>query len=236
MDQRLKDIVYGNSICEYEEVNNVFISVKLCQLSNKLSIVIRSDVIVPLTYWIIRYYRHYGIEPKAILTTELNKELDNIMGIKLISKKNLNQENTTNIILMIINRETDYQNLQTQDDYREDSYSFALRYRVNLQHIQNRTLENFPYIIKHEQDYNKLLEEVEDKESQETLLELLRCLVENDIYKGKEYNPQLKYFDFSLYTPSANSAWINLGACTGDTILKAPPIFSLQQMLCYRAK
>jgi hypothetical protein len=221
--KELYEIIHGDRMYDYEEVNMTFLAAKLVQLSSKwerkLTLILRSDLINEWTYWFIRYYRGKNIEPCGILSTALNKErYVKVSGIPVITINELNVENTTNSILIVINRESDV-GFFTQPDYRESEYGFYFRARAELGFCRDRGVENLYYIMQHEEEYYKILAELRDEESKKTYIEIIRSLIENDIYRYKEYESKNKYFDDKIYRPLENEVWINCGSCTGDSIL-----------------
>lgn len=223
---KLYEIIHRNRMYDYEEVNMAYIAAKLIQLQSKwgrkISLVLRSDFIVDETYWFIRYFRSKNVEPDLILSTIANKEKYNegVLGIPIAVIGEMNAENTKDSMLIIINRESDRQIL-TQEDYRESDYSFCFRGRGNLQFVRNRGIENYSYILQNENEYYEILNRLEDEESKRSIIEVIRSLIENDIYRYNEYPPEIKYFDDNIYKSLGDKeVWINCGSCTGDTIIK----------------
>ena len=55
-EEELHQIIHGNKMREYEEINMPFIATKLIEINKKsgrrLSLIIRSDYIVDDTYWL----------------------------------------------------------------------------------------------------------------------------------------------------------------------------------------
>lgn len=222
---QLYEIIHKNKMFDYEEVNMTFITTKLIKfMSNygkKLSIILRSDIINADTYWFIRYFRSKQIEPLGILSTNMNskKYSKGIMGIPIVVIDEINADNTKNYILLIINRESDLKG-HSQVDYRESDYGFCMRARVKLEFARERGIENYYYILQNENKYYKVIEMLEDDESKKTFIEVVRSLIENDIYRYNEYSSELKYFDNQIYKSlGKNEVWINCGSCLGDTIL-----------------
>jgi len=145
--------------------------------------------------------------------------MGSIQNVRIITIDDLKFDNTQDCFLIIVNRESDY-NKNLVNDYRESDYGFLLRSRLNLQYINMRGLENYYYILKNEDKYYPFLDELADDESRNTFVEIIRCLIENDVYKEKEHPSSYKYFDKNIYKPmEGGEDWINFGSCTGDTIL-----------------
>lgn len=222
----LYEIIHENRMYDYEEVNMAYIAAKLIQLQagwgKNFSLVLRSDFIEDETYWFIRYFRSKNIEPAVILSTTPNKEkyYEGVLGIPVAVIGEMNIENTKNSVLIIINRESDREIL-TQEDYKESDYGFCFRARGKLQFTRKRGMANYLYILQNEDEYYKVLNQLEDEESKQTFVEIIRCLLENDIYRYNEYEPEIKYFDDSIYKSlGEKEVWINCGSCTGDTIIK----------------
>lgn len=220
--RRLESIIHENRMYDYEEVHMAFIAAKIIHLqaSNKLFLIMRSDDINEMTYWMIRYYRSKNIEPKFILSVRENKlKYGKVLEVPIVTIDELNKENTKNGVLIIINRESD-NHLPNCNDYRESDYSFCFRARVYLEFVRQRGIDNYYHIIEHEKQYYNILEQLEDEESKETFIEVIRSLIENDIYRQKEYKSEIKYFDEKIYKPlGKDEIWVNCGSCSGDTIL-----------------
>lgn len=189
-------------------------------MGKKVTLILRSDFIEDETYWFIRYFRSKNIEPLGILSTVSNKEkYKQILGVPILVIDEMTVENTKNSILIIINRESDRQ-VFTQRNYRESDYGFCFRARGSLQFVRNRGMENYVHIIQNEEQYYEILEMLEDEESKRSFIEVIRSLLENDIYRYHEYRSEIKYFDDTIYKPlGKDETWINCGSCTGDTIL-----------------
>lgn len=220
----LREIIHKNYMFEYEEVNLTFIAAKLIHLQEKwgrkIELILRSDFINDITYWFIRYFRSKSIEPVGILSTSSNKKeyQRGILGIPILLIDEMDLNYTKNKVLLIINRESDQQ-IFSQKDYREIDYGFYFRARGNLQFFRKRGSENYFHILQNEEQYYELLDILEDIESKISLIEVIRSLLENDIYRYHEYKTEEKYFDNSIYEPLENEVWVNCGSCTGDTIL-----------------
>ncbi len=222
--EELYQIIHGNKMFEYEETNIPFIVTKLMGIykmtNRRLSLIIRSDYIVDETYWLIRYFRSRQVEPTYILSTvSVKREYGKVLGIEIITIDELNVENTKDCILVYINRESDGY-VVTQKDYREADYSFIFRGRGRLQFARWMGVSNYAYVLKNEEKYYTTLDRLKDEESKKTFIEVIRSLLENDIYRYHEYESDIKYFDERIYMPLyENETWINCGSATGDTIL-----------------
>lgn len=223
-EEELHQIIHGNKMRDYEEINMPFISTKLIEINKKvgrkLSLIIRSDYIVDDTYWLIRYFRSKQVEPAYILSTvSVKQEYGQISGVQVITIDELDVDNTRDCILIYINRESDTQ-VFTQKDYREADYGFVFRGRGKLQYANWMGVRNYAYILKHEEEYYKVLGALEDDESRKSFIEVIRSLLENDVYRYHDYPSDLKYFDPGIYAPlGEGEVWINCGSATGDTIL-----------------
>lgn len=222
--EELYQIIHGNKMYDYEETNIPFIITKLISINKasnrQLSLIIRSDYIVDETYWLIKYFRNRDIEPAYILSTKsMQVEYEQILGIKIITVGELSDIDTSNSVLCYINRESDRQ-IFTQEDYREADYGFVFRGRGKLQFARGMGVRNYAYILKNEEQYYAVLDQLKDEESKKTFIEVIRSLVENDVYRYHEYTSEIKYFDDSIYKPLyENETWINCGSATGDIIL-----------------
>lgn len=223
-EEELHQIIHGNKMREYEEINMPFIATKLIEINKKsgrrLSLIIRSDYIVDDTYWLVRYFRSKQVEPAYILSTASVKQgYGQISGVQIITIDDLDVDNTRDCILIYINRESDTQ-VFTQEDYRESDYGFVFRGRGKLQYANWMGVRNYAYILKHEEEYYKVLAALEDDESRKSFIAVIRSLLENDVYRYHEYQSDLKYFDPDIYeTMGEDEVWINCGSATGDTIL-----------------
>lgn len=222
--EELNKIIHRNCMYDYEEVNMAFIATKLIHLQaqwgKKFILILRSDFIEDQTYWFIRYFRCKNIEPSGILSIAFNKEkYDCILGVPIITIDEMTVDNAKNSILIIINRESDRQ-VFSQKDYRESDYGFCFRARGSLQFVRKRGMENYSHIMQNEDKYYEILGMLQDDESKRSFIEVIRSLIENDIYRYHEYRSDVKYFDSTIYKPLGKSeTWINCGSCTGDTIL-----------------
>lgn len=223
-EDELYQIIHGNEMYDYEEINMPFISTKLIEINKnagrKLSLIIRSDYIVDDTYWLVRYFRSRQVEPAFILSTvSVKQEYGEILGIRIITIDELNIDFTRDCILIYINRESDTQ-VFTQEDYREADYGFVFRGRGKLQYANWMGVRNYAYILKNREKYYKVLAELADDESKRSFIEVIRSLLQNDVYRYHEYTSVLKYFDPDIYKPlGEGEVWVNCGSATGDTIL-----------------
>lgn len=222
----LYEIIHRDRLWDYEEVNMAFIAAKLMHLQSKwgrkISLVLRSDFIEDETYWLIRYFRSKNVEPSVILSTTANREKysEGVLGIPIAVIGDMNVENTRDKILIVVNRESDRQ-VFSQEDYRESDYGFCFRARGSMQFVRSRGIENYAYILQHEDEYYEILNGLDDEESKRSFIEVIRSLIENDIYRYNEYPPEVKYFDGTIYKSlGEKEVWINCGSCTGDTIIK----------------
>lgn len=223
---KLYEVIHSNQMHDYEETNMAFIAAKLVQLSytwdKKLTLILRCDFIDEKAYWFIRYFRSKKVEPSCILTTRVNFKKyseGGILGIPVIDIDKINYENTKNSILIIVSRESDKQ-IFTQEDYKEADYGFCFRARGYMQFTRDRGIENYYHLMQNETKYYDTLKRLEDEESKKTFIEVIRSLIENDIYRYHEYKSEIKYFDDTIYKPlNEKEVWINCGSCTGDTIL-----------------
>lgn len=223
-EDELSRIIHENKMHDYEEINMPFIATKLIGINKKagrkLSLIIRSDYIVDDTYWLVRYFRSRQVEPAFILSTaSVKQEYGRILGIRIITVDELDMDFTRDCILIYINRESDTQ-IFTQKDYREADYGFVFRGRGKLQYANWMGVRNYAYILQNEAKYYKVLAGLADDESKRSFIEVIRSLLENDVYRYHEYASDLKYFDPGIYRPlGENEVWINCGSATGDTIL-----------------
>lgn len=223
-EEELYRIIHRNKMHDYEEINMPFISTKLIQINEKagrkLSLIIRSDYIVDDTYWLVRYFRSKQVEPAFILSTvSVKQEYREILGIPIITVDELDMDFTRDSILIYINRESDTQ-VFTQEDYREADFGFVFRGRGKLQYANWMGVRNYAYILQNEEKYYKVLAGLADAESKRSFIEVIRSLLENDVYRYHEYASDLKYFDPGIYRPlEEDEVWINCGSATGDTIL-----------------
>lgn len=217
---RLKELVARNTMYEYEDIYSDYSFVQYVKISNEeMGIVIRADKITAQVIWHIRYIKSLGVSPQYILTTKGVKDSQkSIYGIPLITYEELYHMNTSKFLLLIVNRESDFGEC-TQIDYREDSFDFIMRERAIMSFYRERSAENFYEIYNELDKYELVLDLLEDQESKECLVEIIRCLVENDIYRKKQGSQEEKYFDQSIYK-LGKGKWINCGAATGDTLLK----------------
>lgn len=82
------------------------------------------------------------------------------------------------------------------------------------------------YFIDHIEEMEWLHERLEDEESKQTLVELVRSISQNDSYLLQEHMYDDKYWgcDFdgndSIYTHLKDECFVNCGSYTGDTVFK----------------
>lgn len=218
--EKLMEVLHRNNMFQYEETNMAFIISQIIELGyDKFELVIRSDKINEMTYWTIRYFKAKNITPYCILSTEENNA-KSIMNIPVVSVSNLKfNDSHTKYILVILNRESDNNEQKIVNDYRESDLGFCFRRRIRFDYVRKRGCDNYYFIEQNEEKYYQILSLLEDEESKESFIEVIRCLIENDIYRYKEYSSKYKYFDSNIYIHYNNECWLNLGTCTGDTIL-----------------
>ena len=216
----LNEIIENNRHYQYEEVSLSFIASKLLEWKGNL--LLRSDSIDERTYWMIRYYRAKGIEPLYIISTEENeKEVREILNIRIISQNNLTEDIIQNGVLVVINEAplTFFQKVRRKIK-KSTVPQFLFVANWHLEFARERGLKNYHYIMEHRDDYNRVLADLEDDVSKNTFIEIIRALVENDIFRYTEYESQKKYFDSEICESlQEREVWINFGACSGDTIL-----------------
>jgi len=138
--KNLKEVIYSNRMFQYEDMYSDFLCAGYKKLSeNNLKIVIRSDVISEQTYWHIRYLRSMGIEPDYLLTTKVGKVVAKDIGVKMILVDDIRKMDTSKMMLLIVNRESDF-GLQTQEDYRESDFNFIIRKRAQIAFERQRSI------------------------------------------------------------------------------------------------
>ncbi|MCM1263810.1 MAG: FkbM family methyltransferase [Butyrivibrio sp.] len=216
----LNEIIDNNRQYQYEEVSLAFIASKLLEWGGHL--LLRSDSINERTYWMIRYYRAKGIEPLYIISTEENeKQIREILNIRIISKNNLADDVIKNGVLVVINETplTFFQKV-VKRIRKPAAPKFLFVANWHLEFARERGMQNYRYMLEHREEYNLVLDSLEDDISKNTFIEIIRALIENDIFRYTEYESQKKYFDSEIYESlEAREVWINFGACSGDTIL-----------------
>lgn len=72
------------------------------------------------------------------------------------------------------------------------------------------------YYAAHIEELEKLYDRLEDQESKNTLVEIIRAHSENDVYRLDECKPEDKYWE--CYRHLDDEKWVNCGSCFGDTI------------------
>lgn len=218
--EELERIANSCYMCEYEDIYGDFMITQYYYLTHgELEVVLRSDLIVADTFLHIRSLNNRGVAPKYILSTsDVQKKYKAINNIKIITVEELQKLDTSKMMLLIINRESDF-GICTQIDYREDAFDFPIRERARIAYCRDRSSENFYYYIQHKDEYFMTLKMLEDEESKECFVEIMRAHMENDIYRKKQYSQKEKYFDNTIYKANPDEVWINCGAATGDTII-----------------
>ena len=91
-------------------------------------------------------------------------------------------------------------------------------YNISFPYWRQRREEIYLYAKEHAEKLDMLAGSLADDESRETLYEILRCAIENDIYRGKEGLQEKKYWE--CYRHLENEVWVNCGSAVGDTIVK----------------
>lgn len=218
---RLREIQSSNTMYDYEDVYSDYVCAQINQLtSGQYGIVIRCDKIMPELFWHIRYLRSMHVEPRYILSRyDVAERSEQIQNIEVITYEDLICLDTSKLMLLIVNRESDFGEKE-QIDYREDQFSFVLRERARMGYFRKRSVENYFYLLNHEDEYAEIIQLLHDRESKECFVECVRALVENDIYRKKQYPSSMKYFDDEIFQPNDDGIWLNCGAATGDTILR----------------
>jgi len=216
---KLNSLMTHNIMTDYEDMYSDFIFTYYSLVSGqKLKIVVRGDYVNAELLWHIRYIKSKNVNPIYCLTIEENvKKYKEIMGIPMITISELKDMDTSNMMLLVVNRKSDFTNIT--DDYREDCY-FKIRQRAKIGFYRERGAENFFALYMNKNRYYHTLQILEDEESKICFCEILRCLIENDVYREHEYLSCDKYFESGLYNFSMGETWINCGAATGDTILQ----------------
>lgn len=217
----LNKLLESNSMYHYEDIYSDFLAVQYSRLSGgELKIILRCDIVCAELAFHIRYLKSMDVMPKYILSTQKEqRERNSIYGIDIICVDELRKLCTSQMILLIVNRESDF-GINTQEDYREDSFDFIMRERAQMGFVRERGIENLYYFSNHFAEYNKVLNMLEDDASKCCFIECIRALVENDIYRKNQGESNKKYFDDDIYIPLKEEIWINCGAATGDTILR----------------
>ena len=189
-------------------------------LGGETQIVVRGDRITQELLWHVKYLKSKGVKELYCLTTKDSVyKYKSIFGVQMVTIDELKNQDTSNMLLLIVNRESDFRVVEQSEDYREESF-FSFRQRAKVGFYRERGVENLFSLYMNKDRYRETIELLADEESKKCFVEIMRCLIENDIYRGTEYPPSDKYFDTDIYTPS-NGVWINCGAATGDTILHA---------------
>lgn len=217
----LKIIADSNVMYGYEDSQSDFLASQISCLSDgEYKIIVRSDIITPELFWHIRYLRSMKAEPKYLLTcSDVADKHKTIHDIDVITYNDLLQLDTSKFLLLIVNRESDF-GKKTQPDYREDSFDFVFRQRAKIGYYRQRSIDNYFYMLNHKEEYADVIRLLDDNESKECFVECIRALVENDVYRKKQYPSGQKYFDKDIFIPDEREIWVNCGAATGDTILR----------------
>lgn len=217
----LLELLNDNTMINYEDTYSDFLYANYYHVSGgKMKIVVRGDYITPELIWHIRYLKNKGVKEILCLSTKESVcKYEKIFDVPIITIDVLKKHDTKKMLLLIVNRKSDFEMVNSGEDYKEALY-FDFRQRVKVGFYRERGAENLFSLYMRKAEYRAVIKLLEDEESKKCLIEIMRCLIKNDIYRGKEYPAELKYFDTDIYIPSG-AVWINCGAAEGDTILNA---------------
>lgn len=87
-----------------------------------------------------------------------------------------------------------------------------------LPFIRKRGEEICCYVASRQKAFGELALRLEDDISRDTLFEILRCAVTNDVYRLEEGSQYFKYWE--CYRHYKDEVFVNCGSAGGDTILK----------------
>lgn len=89
---------------------------------------------------------------------------------------------------------------------------------LQLPFVRERGEEIKNYVEENFERFLALLNRLEDEKSRETLIEVIRAAVSDDVYRGSEGSQYEKYWE--CYEHRDDEVLVNCGSAKGDTILK----------------
>lgn len=175
--------------------------------------------------WAVKYLKKYKVDVEYVIDADTKKAGRYIENVKIVRLDDVERLGICGDAYMaFIAMDTDNYN-----KYHADIEGFLDRHGIPHYYPENfwervfriSTVEN---PSQYACDFARIHDILEDLESKETLMEFIRCTMENDSWLLREHMFTEKYWgcDFegkdNLYRHLDDEVWLNCGSCVGDTI------------------
>ncbi len=176
-----------------------------------------------MLHYCIRYFKEWGLEVEKTFKINYQSNLNEKNELEAIYKMATSGEYLVYKLFGIRTRKW----LSTC--VNDVIYGRSVRYFRMLREIDKcairfygaftrlRGQEIYDYVLEHMKDVQQVMELLEDDISKETLLEIIRVAVSNDVYRLEQGTMATKYWD--CYKHLEDECWVNCGSAVGDTIL-----------------
>jgi len=211
MKNKLAEILNCNSYYCNREITSSFIIPYLAK-NNNYEIVLYGKE--GSNYQKILWLDNYSIKPMFILNESQNFDID-FFGIKTIDINSLMKYRQNKNVAILV------------DDNQFDSF----RIKINIRKLERYNFEIFPFqsnyffyanwryfIQKNKTKFLDLLDKFNDDISKRIYLEYIRCIIQDDFYRGENDLSSKKYIDESVFKWNNNESILNCGTGLGDNI------------------
>lgn len=221
----LREVVMEEKLVDgIEDATEASILVNLARV-NKGSIVIYGAG--QMGACIARWLLFHKIIPAYFIDTDENKKGMYIENIEVRHTSDIGTERKENCYVTIGFRlyETNRKEKEKIDGFLIE-HGFSQNNIFYMASLNTSMLCRRKYYVDHIAEMEWLQEQLEDKESKATLMELIRSISQNDAYLLPEHKYDDKYWgcDFegndNIYTHLKDEHFVNCGSYTGDTIFK----------------
>lgn len=227
--EKLHQTLYSQKIAKYEPIGSLYTAISIA-LFNKYDTYIWGcgmDVDI-----FIKYLRDDGLQCKAVIDIDENKQGDYVEGIPVIGIDEFQKCNCRNAYVFI------YSFVSWPFEDREKQM-FSVLYGAGIKNYyivgsSRYFVANFSsrevlqeegrrrYYREHEDELIQFMNELKDDMSKDILISYVRCFIECDNYVGKQLESKYKYFfdedGKELYSHLGDEIWLDLGANYGDSI------------------
>ncbi|MCM1235558.1 MAG: FkbM family methyltransferase [Ruminococcus flavefaciens] len=176
---------------------------------------------------IARWLLFHGMTPAHFIDSDVSKKGTRVENIEVKHISDIGTEVKRNVYVTVGFRP--YETSHTEKEKIDVLLSEHGYLRENIFYmasLNTSMLCRRSYYIDHIEEMEWLHDRLEDEESKQTLVELVRSITQNDSYLLREHRYDDKYWgcDFdgndAIYTHLKDECFVNCGSYTGDTIFK----------------
>lgn len=242
----IRRIVEGTGLAKnyYENISRTFVDLQIAIINNKKINIVAFEFTAEVIL-AVRKLRQFGKEPQCIIVNRFDENNEYYHALKsmnlncefisfdkfrekysYIDKRNdvfltcywyISIYDFNTFLFKVKRRISSKINsyvLQNPIDRRYTDQTITFPFPVNS--IDERDYKYLLYFIEHINELEETYDLLEDQESKDTFVEIIRARCENDKYRYSEGLPENKYWE--CYKHLNNEKFVNCGSCFGDTI------------------